>query len=495
MTTADILTARHVEKRYGGVHALKGVSFCVRAGEIHALVGENGAGKSTLTKILGGSVEPDSGEFVIDGKASRFGGLGAAKALGVETVQQELELALPLSAAENIFLGILPSRQGLIRHRSYVGRAGEILRSLGATFDPTTLVRDLTVPDRQVVEIARALARKSRILLLDEPTAALTPVETSRLLDRVRALRGQGVGIVYISHRLDEIIEIADRISVLRDGRNVGEFQRGDLCREALVGAILGRELKAVDYEKREPSHAPAVTVHHLTVGAAVADLSFEAERGAVVGFFGLLGAGQSAIAPALFGNAPSARAQRSRILDHEGLPRNPSEAVALGLGYVPADRRHDGLALSLSIRENMMLASTRSISRWGFVNRSRSRHRAMELARRYDLRMRDVEQPAGELSGGNQQKIILARWASAGSSVLLLDEPTRGVDVGAKVEIYRELREFTRRGGTALVFSSDAEEIATVCDRAYVLQRGRLATELNGSDVTADRLVSSVLQ
>ncbi len=495
MSAGEILAVRQIEKRYGGVRALKGVSFGIRAGEVHALVGENGAGKSTLTKILGGSVKADAGEFILDGQSSHYGGLDAAKAFGIETVQQELELALPLSAAENIFLGILPSRRGFVRRRECVARAGEILRSLGASFDPAALVRDLTVPDRQVVEIARALARKSRILLLDEPTAALSQIETARLLDRVRSLCGQGVGIVYISHRLDEVIDIADRVSVLRDGQNVGEFRRGELCRATLAEAILGKELEAVSYEKKRRAGAPAVVVQRLNVGSAVADLSFEAEQCAVVGFFGLLGAGQSTIAAALFGDARNAGAERSRILVHDGLPRSPSDAVSWGLGYVPADRRHDGLALSLSIRENLMLASTRSVTRLGFVQRSRSRRRALEFSRRYDIRMRDVEQPARELSGGNQQKIVLARWASVGSSILLLDEPTRGVDVGAKAEIYRELREFARRGGTALVFSSDAEEIATVCDRAYVLQRGRLAAELEGADMTTDQLLAAALQ
>jgi ABC-type sugar transport system ATPase subunit len=494
---APLVAARGIVKSYGGVRALRGVDFDVRAGEVHALVGENGAGKSSLVKVLSGIVQPDAGTIERGGAAVAIDKPARAKALGIETMHQELELALPLSVAENVFLGILPAgRWGMVRRQALRERTRAVLQLLGAEFAPETPVERLRIADRQVVEIARAIVRDARVLIMDEPTAALPPVEVGKLMERIRALRAQGVGVVYVSHRLDEVLDISDRISVMRDGTKVVELKRGEADRAALVSHILGRELATLSLAKREASGAgDVIACRDLSAPPLLQRASFAVARGELVGFFGLLGAGQSAIAEALFGVRPDARAAQCRIGDHASLPRTPREAIALGIGYVPADRKNEGLALNLSIVENLMLPSWQQVTRRdGFVRRAQARAIAESVAQRYDLRYAHLGQEAGELSGGNQQKVVLGKWSATGSRILLLDEPTRGVDVGAKAEIYRLLKAFAAEGGTGLVFSSDAEEMCTLCDRVYVLRRGAIAAEVAGSELSDTALVRAAL-
>jgi ABC-type sugar transport system ATPase subunit len=501
MTTAPasepLLDVRGIVKSYGGVRALRGVDFAVHAGEVHALVGENGAGKSSLVKVLSGIVQPDAGTMARSGQAVSIDRPARAKALGIETMHQELELALPLSVAENVFLGALPATpSGVVRRRELRERTQKVLGLLGADFDPDTPVRTLRVADRQVVEIARAIVRDARVLIMDEPTAALPPVEVQKLMDRIRALRAQGVGIVYVSHRLDEVLDIADRITVLRDGTKVVELARGEADRGALVNHILGRELATLALDKQDAAGADSVVgCTNLAAPPLLRSASFGVARGELVGFFGLLGAGQSAIAEALFGLRPDARADACRIGALGRLPASPREAIAAGLGYVPADRKNEGLALNLSILENLLLPAFERVTRPnGFMRRGEAQQLAGEVAGRYDLRYAHLDQHVGELSGGNQQKVVLGKWTAKGSRLLLLDEPTRGVDVGAKAEIYRLLRRFADEGGAGLVFSSDAEEICTLCDRAYVVRRGLIAGEFAGGALTDGALIRAAL-
>jgi ABC-type sugar transport system ATPase subunit len=496
----ELLRGIGLAKRYDGVRALEGVNFSVCEGEVHALVGENGAGKSTLTKILAGIVQPDQGEIRWRGQPVSFDRPASATQRGIHTVHQELELALPLSVAENVFLGNLPGkgRIGLVDRRLLREKTENALRQLGGgDIDPDRAVHTLPIADRQVVEIARALVHGDlRLLILDEPTAALPPLEAGRVLSRVRGLRDAGVGIIYISHRLDEVIGIADRISVLRDGQKIIEMQGSTSDRASLITHILGRELGELNLEKAKPHDARArmLECRALSAPPDLEDLTFDVGRGEIVGFFGLLGSGQSLVAQALFGLHPVDRAD-CEIAGHAGLPRFPAEAIAWGIGYVPADRKGEGLATRLSIEENILMAALERVTRVGIIDRPHAREIATEISSRYDVRCRSLDQAVRELSGGNQQKVALGKWAATrGTQLLLLDEPTRGVDVGAKAEIYRLLRQFADNGGSCVVCSSDVEEVRTVADRAYVMRRGKIATELSNASLNETALIGAAL-
>lgn len=487
------LAARGIDKHFGGVHALKGVDFEVADAEIHALVGENGAGKSTLIKILSGLVAPDAGEIRMNGAPVQIGSVKAAQALGIQTIHQELELALPLSVAENVFMGRLPSRARMVDFAALERQTAEALAKLGAQIDPRTRVRDLSVSDRQVVEIARTVVREARIVIMDEPTAALPPREVQRLFQVIRALKAAGVAVVYVSHKLDEVLAIADRITVLRDGTRVASLARDEGNRATLVRHILGRELAEFNIARQPPRGEAAIVCRGVACEPALHDLSFESHRGEVLGFFGLLGAGQSLIGDLLVG-ARAATARSIRINDIEGLPADPHEAVRRGIGYVPADRKVAGLALALSVEENLLLPDLPSVTRWGVIDQRRARARAEDLVQRFRIRCNSILQRARQLSGGNQQKVALAKWIGRKVAVLILDEPTRGVDVGAKVEIYRVLREVAAAGSACIVASSDAGEIVAVCDRAIVLKEGRAVAELSGGAMTADALTAAAI-
>lgn len=487
------IEATGLRKRYGGVRALDGVNLTLRAGEVHALVGENGAGKSTLIKILGGIEMPDGGVLKYFGEAATLAGPKEAGERGIAIIHQELELAPQLTVAENVFMGQLPHKGWLVDGAELERRTAAVLQQIGAHFTPSALVESLRTADRQVVEIAKAMVREAKVLVLDEPTSALPPVEAERLLEKVRALRTQGVAILYVSHRLDEVLTIADRITVLRDGRNVASFTGDNANRDDLVAAILGRELQAVEFPRSEPSQDVVVACQNLNVAPSLHGVDFEVRRGEVVGFFGLLGAGQNLIAEALYGLQPNASAD-IRIGGHAGLPGSSLAAINQGFGYVPSDRKGEGLALGISIHDNILLAHMDSFSRFGLLQHAQARTAAKEIVKRLDVRCHSEFQAVGELSGGNQQKVVLGRWLSRGSKILLLNEPTRGVDVGAKAQIFRLLRDLAQEGATVLLQSSDAEEVKTVCDRAYVLKQGRMAAELTGSQLTINRLIGAAL-
>lgn len=482
-----------LRKRYGGVRALDGVDLTLRAGEVHALVGENGAGKSTLIKILGGIETPDGGTLKYFGELATLTGPKEASERGIAIIHQELELATQLSVAENVFMGMLPRKGWVVDRAELEQRTAAVLQQIGAHFSPSTLVGSLRTADRQVVEIAKAMVREAKVLVLDEPTSALPPVEAERLLEKVRALRAQGVAILYVSHRLDEVLTVADRITVLRDGRNVASFTGGNTDRNALVAAILGRELQTVEFSRSEPGPDVEIACRNLNVAPFLHGIDFEVRRGEVVGFFGLLGAGQNLIAEALYGLQPDASAD-IRIGSMSGLPKSSQAAIERSIGYVPSDRKGEGLALGISIHDNILLAHMHSFSRVGLLQHARAKAAAREIVERLDVRCHSEFQAVGELSGGNQQKVVLGRWLSRGSTILLLNEPTRGVDVGAKAQIFRLLRDLAKEGATVLVQSSDAEEVKTVCDRAYVLKQGRMSAELKGSQLTINQLIGAAL-
>ena len=491
--TEPCLAAHGIDKRFGGVHALKGVDFDLGRDEVHALVGENGAGKSTLIKILSGLVASDAGAITLDGRRVRIDSVKAAQALGIQTIHQELELALPLSVAENVFMGRLPARLGRVDFAALHRQTAQALAKIGAPIDPRASVRTLSISDRQVVEIARTIVRQARIVIMDEPTAALPPREIERLFQVIRALKAAGVAVVYVSHKLDEVLAIADRVTVLRDGALVASLARSEASRPALVRHILGRELMEFHVDKQAPRAGAAIACRRLAAAPELADLSFDSYRGEVLGFYGLLGAGQSAIGDVLVGVRPGS-AESIRINEVCGLPSDPHDAVRRGIGYVPADRKLAGLALLLSVKENLLLTDLAAIARYGWIDGRLARTRAESLVERFRIRCSSIEQKAHQLSGGNQQKVALAKWIGRKVEILVLDEPTRGVDVGAKVEIYRVLRELAQAGSACLIASSDAGEIAAVCDRAIVMKKGRQAAELSGNALTADALTGAAI-
>jgi adhesin HecA-like repeat protein len=487
-----MLSMSGISKSYPGVRALDGVDLEVRAGEIHALVGENGAGKSTLIKVLGGAVTPDAGRVTLDGRPLPFGNPAESRRRGVDVIYQEFTLVPELSAAENIYLGREPSRGPLVDSGRMRARAQEHLDALGAAVSASDRVAALSVAHQQMVEIARALSARSKLLVLDEPTATLTPADTRKLFEVLRTLRGQGLAIVYISHRLEEIFELADRVTVLRDGRWVATAGVREVDRERLIRWMVGRELSE-EFPQRAPRPGPAVLqARRLSCPPFFHDASFELRRGEIVGLAGLVGAGRTSLGLALFGALRSA--VRGEIL-LDGRPvrfRSPSDALEAGVAYLTEDRKARGLFPWMSCDFNMTIAHLKAFASLGFVSRKAERAAATEAASAFDLRAAGLDQRAGTLSGGNQQKLLLARYLLRPLRVLVLDEPTRGIDVGAKTEIYRLMNRLTSDGLSILMISSELPEVLGMSDRVVVMDEGRTRAELSRGEATADRIMQS---
>ncbi len=488
-----LLRLSGVKKRFGGVVALAGVDFDLRAGEVHALLGENGAGKSTLIRILGGIHQPDSGEILFAGQPVQILDVVGADRLGIRLIHQELSLAPNLTVAENIFLGHEPSRWGLV-DRPQLNHAAERMRDeldLPEIGDVQVPVGDLSVPQQQLVEIARALSVKARILVLDEPTASLSEAETERLFRKLRRLREQGVGIIYISHRLEEIQRLADRITVLRDGRSVGTQDASTLRQDELIRWMVGRDVK--DHYLRPPCRpgAVALTVRHLC-NQHVNDVSFEVCYGEVVGFAGLVGAGRTELARTLFGISPA----RSGEILVEGRPvsiLNPQAALAAGIVLVPEDRQHEGLVMTGSVAYNLALPWTREWSRDCRPNGRRRTEIVTRGIERFAIKTSDPEQPVGSLSGGNQQKVVVAKWMERPPKILILDEPTRGVDVGAREEMFVIIRQLIEQGMAVLLISSDLPEVMNLSHRLALYRDGRIVRETPADAITAEELMAEL--
>jgi len=472
-----------VSKRFGGVVALEDVAFDVRPGEVHAIVGENGAGKSTLMNILGGSVRPDAGRITLDGESVQPRTPREAQRLGVAVVHQELSIAPHLSVAENVFLGRWPRRRGsgLIRRRALEAATGELLRRLRSTLTPGRTAGSLSVADQQMVEIARALSVEARVLVLDEPSAVLTPPEVETLFSIVRALRRRGVSVLYISHRLEEVFELADAVTTLRDGRRISTRPIGETDRETLIREAVGRPVVARARTPREPGEV-ALRVDSLTSPGRFEDVSFEVRRGEVFCLAGLVGSGRSSVARAIFGAAPASRGVVA-VCGRRGPFRSPREAQRAGAALIPEDRKGEGLMLARSLRENLLLAHRGEAGRAGMLRPSRERGLASALADEHRIRADGVEAEAATLSGGNQQKALIARWLMRDYPVVIFDEPTRGVDVGAKDEIHAMIDAIAARGGAVVVISSELPEALALGDRIGVMREGRLLGTLANMD------------
>jgi len=472
-----MIELRGIEKRFGGAHALADVSLVIARGTVHALVGENGAGKSTLGRVLCGGVRPDAGELLLDGAPVRWRDPREALAAGVAMVHQELAVCLDLSVAENIALGRWPRRGPFVDRAALERRAAELLAPIGATLPVTAPLRSLSVAQVQLVQIAAALGTGARVLVLDEPTSALSQAEAARLLELVETLRGRGATIVYVSHRLPEVLRVADAVTVLRDGRVVATLPRPQATEAALVRLMVGRELPAARTAGRAPG-ATLLEVEGLSSPGVLHDVSFSLRAGEIVGLAGLVGAGRSELLRALFDL--DARARGRVALEGRALGlRSTRAALAAGLALLPEDRQRQGLLLGWGARANWSLPRLAAFRRGPLLDRRREARAAGEALATADVRGADLEAPVAALSGGNQQKVALAKWLAVGARVLLADEPTRGVDIGAKAAIHARLRAVADEGRGVLLVSSELPELLALSDRLLVLRGGRLVAEL----------------
>jgi ribose transport system ATP-binding protein len=478
-----------ITKSFGGVHALKGVDFDVRAGEVHALLGENGAGKSTLMRVLGGEMHPTSGEVVIGGQHVDFRDPRAARALGITIIHQELALAPDLSVAENIFLGELP---GLISWPTLKRRARALIERLGFDIDPSRRVGSLAVAHQQVVEIAKALSRDVKIIVFDEPTAVLSTRDAERLHEIIADLRSQGVGIVYISHRLEEVLRISDRMTVMKDGQVVGTVAAGEAKLDDIIRMMVGRPLAALFPGKEDRLIGkPRLAVRDIKAGRRVRGVSFSVREGEIVGLGGLVGSGRTEVARLIFG---ADRLDGGAILiDGEEVSlRSPTDAVAAGIGLVPEDRKQQGVILDKPIRVNATMARLSSVvNGLGFLRVGLERKTVGDLGASLRLKAASVDDNVSSLSGGNQQKVVLAKWFHADGDIIILDEPTRGVDVGAKTEIYALVDKLAQDRKAVLVISSEHQELFGLCDRVLVMAEGELRGELTPDQYSEENLLS----
>jgi rhamnose transport system ATP-binding protein len=492
---APLLEVRGVKKSFPGVRALSGVSFDVRPGEVHALLGENGAGKSTLIKIVSGVYQPDVGSILVGGTEVRLSSPDDARRAGVATIYQELLLFPELSVAENIFLGHAPTAgAGRIDWRGMRAEAQRLLDSLEiGDLSPDQIVGGLTVGHRQRVEILRALSHNARILIMDEPTAALTEADVTRLFDVVRRLKRRGVGIVYISHRLDEIFAIADRVTVLRDGAYVGSRDVADTNVAELVTMMVGRRLESLFPKTVAPIGAPVLEALNLVRRPLTRGVSLTVRAGEIVGLAGLVGSGRSELAQTLFGMTPSESGE-IRLNGESVRIDSPERARAKGVAYVPEDRGTQGLVRGMSVLHNFSLAALGSLSRAGFIDRAAERRMAQRGVARFSVKTSSVDEIAGRLSGGNQQKIVLGKWLANNPKLLILDEPTRGIDVGAKAEIHRLMCQLAAEGVAILMISSELPEVLGMSDRVLVMREGRLVAEFDRAEATSETVGAAMM-
>ncbi|HEY0869173.1 MAG TPA: sugar ABC transporter ATP-binding protein [Acidothermaceae bacterium] len=478
-----LLELAHATKSFGAVKALEDGSVRLYAGEAHALVGENGAGKSTLVKILAGVHHPDSGELLIGGEPIVLNGPAASRAAGVSIIYQEPTLFPDLTVAENIFMGRQPIGRGRRIDKAAMSRAArEVFARLGVELNPGRVARGLSVADQQIVEIAKAISFNARIIVMDEPTAALTSVEVARLFDVVRTLRAQGSAVLFITHRLEEAFAICQRVTIMRDGRFVRTAPIEDVTIDDIIRSMVGRDLDQL-FPKSETAPGEVVlAVERLTREGVFTDVSFSVRRGEIVALAGLVGAGRSEVARAIFGID---RRDAGRVLVRgQELPNgSPRAAMAAGIALVPEDRRQQGLVMDLGIDQNVSLASLSSLERFGLIRRSSERALAAEWALKLQLKYSRLRNPASTLSGGNQQKTVLGKWLARHPTILIIDEPTRGIDVGTKAEVHRLLDQLVADGVAVLMISSELPEVLGMADRVLVLREGRLVAELSRAD------------
>ncbi len=488
---AALLDVSGICKSFPGVRALHEVGFFVEEGEVVALLGENGAGKSTLMKILAGVQPPDAGEIQLDGKTIRIDSVEEGLGHGIALIHQELNLATNLSVGANIFLGREPKKGGFIDEKKIAAEAQAYLERVGLEVSPETLVGDLTIGKQQLVEIAKALSTDARVLIMDEPTSSLSQRETERLFEVVKDLRKNGVSIIYISHRLAEVIELADRVVVLRDGENAGELMKEKITHEGMVSLMVGRDLSQFyAHEPLDPGDQVLSVSGLRTKVNPAHELNFELRAGEIVGLAGLVGAGRTELLESLFGIAPAVAGK----IEMKGVSvkiSNPREAIAAGLALVPEDRKEQGLIIDMAVADNLSLASLERDQKKGFLNFGAEKAISEEMVARMRIKTPSDRQIVRFLSGGNQQKVVIGKWLAMKPGVLLLDEPTRGIDIGAKQEIYALMEELAGQGVAILFVSSEMEEVLGMADRVLVMHEGALTGELSRSDMSEEAIMN----
>ncbi|WP_137168993.1 sugar ABC transporter ATP-binding protein [Marinomonas sp. FW-1] len=476
-----------IEKRFPGVYSLRGVNFDLEKGEVHALMGENGAGKSTLMKILSGVYQKDSGTVKVDGQLAVFDGPKAAQNAGIGIIHQELSLMNDLTVAQNVFIGREPrSAWGVIDEKRLNAQASDIFEKMNFDIDPMTEIGSLTVAKQQMVEIAKALSFQSRVLIMDEPTAALNDAEIAELFVIIRRLKAEGVGIIYISHKMDEIKQIADRVTVLRDGEFIGTVEAKETPLSEIISMMVGREVKDETVDIPDLSDQPELlAVKGLNRGKEIRDVSFSLKKGEILGFAGLMGAGRTEVARAIFGADPIDSGEVWVNGKHCPI-ESPSDAVAAGIGYLSEDRKHFGLALGMDVRANIAMAAlNRFTGSVGALNESEISSVANGYIKQLGIRTPSDTQEVGFLSGGNQQKVVIAKWLLRDCDILIFDEPTRGIDVGAKSEIYKLLESLAKQGKAIIVISSELPEVMRLSHRIAVMCQGKLTGILPGGKAT----------
>jgi rhamnose transport system ATP-binding protein len=489
------LELRHAAKSFGAVRALIDGSVTLRGGEVHALLGENGAGKSTLVKILAGVYQPDGGTLAVGGREVTLHGPAAARAVGIAVIYQEPTLFPDLTVAENMFIGRQPLRQGRrIDRRAMQDEAAAIFKRLGVPLDPARLARGLSIADQQVVEIGKALSLEARVIVMDEPTAALSAAEVDRLFEVIRTLKSQNAAVLFISHRLEEVFAICQTVTVMRDGRHVLTSDLAELTANDLVRAMVGRDLA-----ERPPAAAgatagePMLIVERLTREGVFTDISFTVRSGEIVALAGLVGSGRSEVARAVFG-IDRYDAGNITVNGHKLKKASPTSAMAAGIGFVPEDRRQQGLVMDMSVQQNVALASLHNLERGGLIRAKAERAMAADWAARLKIKYGRLTDPVSMLSGGNQQKVVLAKWLGRKPSVLIVDEPTRGIDVGTKAEVHHLLTDLARGGVAVLMISSELPEVLGVADRVLVMREGGIAAEFTHASASEEAIMSAAM-
>jgi ribose transport system ATP-binding protein len=484
---------RGIRKTFPGVVALDGVDFTLCGHEVHVLLGENGAGKSTLMKILSGATQKDAGDIAIDGRPVSIASPRDAQALGIATIYQELSLVRQLTVAENILLGYEPSSAGWIHRRRLRDQATASLQEAGLDIDPDRRVDDLGIAEQQMVELAKALFRRARILVMDEPSSALTVREIARLFEVIRRVTENGVGVVYISHRMRELSEIGHSVTVLRDGRHVGTFRASETSTAELVRLMANREVRDHFPRRRSAPGKELLRLQHVNRGLRVNDVSLTVRRGEIVGVAGLMGAGRTELARIIAG-ADQPWSGRMFVEGRDVAPHSPRRAIRAGVGFLPEDRKRHGLVMTLSVCDNIGLPSLTRWSRWGFVSQRAERAEAERWVAELRIKTPNIADRVVRLSGGTQQKVVLARWLAARAKLLVMDEPTRGVDVGTKNEIYELMNRLTDEGAGILMISSELPEVVGMSDRIYVMRNGRIETEFISREATEERVLHAAL-